>query len=58
MPITPQGSVRRMLILPYAAAWLQLPAYGERPANGLLRSLYASADAETREMLGLPDGLY
>jgi ectoine hydroxylase-related dioxygenase (phytanoyl-CoA dioxygenase family) len=58
LPTTPQGSVRRMLILPYAAAWLKLPSYGERPENGLMRSLYANADTETRELLGLPEGLY
>ena len=58
LPTTTRGSVRRMLILPYAAAWLQLPAYGERPANGLMRTLYASAATETRELLGLPEGLY
>lgn len=58
LPTTPQGTIRRMLILPYAAAWLKLPSYGDRPENGLMRLLYASADPETRELLGMPEGLY
>jgi len=58
LPTTPRGTVRRMLILPYAAAWLKLPSYGDRPADGLMQPLYKDADAETRELLGLPEGLY
>ena len=58
LPTTPRGTVRRMLILPYAAAWLKLPSYGERPKNGLMQPLYSDPDAETRELLGLPEGLY
>ena len=58
LPTTPQGTVRHLLILPYAASWLKLPSYSARPENGLMRPLYANADAETRELLGLPEGLY
>lgn len=58
LPTTPQGTVRRMLILPYAAAWVKLPSYGARPENGLMRPLYENPDTETRELLGLPEGLY
>lgn len=58
LPGGPDRGVRRMLILPYAAAWLQLPTFGDRPANGLMRRLYENADAETLELLGEPEGLY
>jgi ectoine hydroxylase-related dioxygenase (phytanoyl-CoA dioxygenase family) len=58
LPTTPQGTVRRLLILPYAASWLQLPSYGVRPENGLMRPLYVNADQETRELLGVAEGLY
>ncbi len=58
LPNGPQGTVRRLLILPYAAAWLQLPTYGPRPQNGLLQTLYQDADFETLELLGEPEGLY
>ena len=39
-PTTQDGTVRRLLILPYAAAWLKLPSYGKRPENGLMAPLY------------------
>ena len=58
LPTTPQGTVRRLLILPYAAAWLKLPSYGQRPANGLMKALEAGADDIRRELLGIPDTLY
>lgn len=58
LPTTTEGSVRRLLILPYAAAWLKLPSYGQRPANGLLQALSANDDVETRELLGMAEGLY
>lgn len=58
LPTTPQGTVRRLLILPYAAAWLKLPTYGVRPESGLMRQLYEEADHETLELLGEPEGLY
>jgi ectoine hydroxylase-related dioxygenase (phytanoyl-CoA dioxygenase family) len=55
---TAEGTLRRLLILPYAASWLKLPSYGERPENGLMQALYRDADQETRELLGVPEGLY
>lgn len=58
LPTTPGGSVRRMLILPYAHAWTQHPTFGERPKNGLMTPLFASSDPVVREMLGIPDGIY
>ncbi len=58
LPTTPQGTVRRLLILPYCAAWLSLPTYGEKPKNGLMQPLADNADAITRELLGEPEGLY
>ena len=58
LPTTPAGTVRRLLILPYAASWLKLPSYGVRPENALLQTLLSDADAETRELLGIAEGLY
>jgi hypothetical protein len=58
LPTTPQGTVRRLLILPYAASWLKLPSYGVRPKDGLMAALYQDADPETLELLGEPEGLY
>lgn len=58
LPTRPEGTVRRMLILPYAAAWLNLPSYGIRPRNGLMKALFDNADTETSELLGIPDALY
>lgn len=58
-PTTPRwDGIRRLLILPYAASWLKLPSYGVRPENGLLQTLREGADAETKELLGEPEGLY
>ena len=57
-PTTKDGTVRRLLILPYAASWLKLPSYGKRPENGLMAPLYQNPDPETAELLGLPEGLY
>lgn len=58
LPTTAEGTMRRLLILPYAASWLKLPSYGERPENGLMQVLHKDADQETRELLGVPEGLY
>lgn len=58
LPTTPEGAVRRLLILPYTHAWIQLPEFGERPPNGLMRPLFASPDPETRELLGIAAGIY
>jgi len=58
MPTTPLGSKRRLLILPYGAAWLKLPTFGTRPPDGLMQRLYENADGETLELLGEPEGLY
>lgn len=58
LPTTPQGTIRRMLILPYAAARVKLPSYGDRPTDGLMRPLFVNADTETCELLGVPEGLY
>ena len=57
-PTRQDGTVRRLLILPYAASWLKLPSYGKRPENGLMAPLYQNPDPETAELLGLPEGLY
>lgn len=58
LPTTPAGTLRRLLILPYSHAWVQLPSFGERPTDGLMRPLFADPDPETRELLGIPDGIY
>lgn len=58
LPTTPSGTIRRLLILPYANSWIQLPTFGQRPENGLMRSLYADPDPETRALLGLVEGIY
>ncbi len=58
MPTLPEGTVRRVLILPYAAAWLKLPSFGAKPTDGLLKTLESGANQETQELLGLPEGLY
>ena len=58
LPTTPQGTIRRLLILPYAASWLKLPSYGAKPPNGLMAPMYQNPDRETAELLGLPEGLY
>jgi ectoine hydroxylase-related dioxygenase (phytanoyl-CoA dioxygenase family) len=58
LPTTPAGDIRRLLILPYCAAWLQLPSYGDKPEHGLLESLLPDADMETQELLGVAEGLY
>lgn len=58
LPNTPEGTIRRLLFLPYCAAWLKLPSYGVKPENGLTKTLLPDADYETRELLGEPEGLY
>jgi ectoine hydroxylase-related dioxygenase (phytanoyl-CoA dioxygenase family) len=58
LPTTPDCAIRRLLILPYAHAWVQLPTFGTRPDNGLMRPLFDNPDPETRELLGIPDGIY
>jgi ectoine hydroxylase-related dioxygenase (phytanoyl-CoA dioxygenase family) len=58
LPTTPGGTIRRLLILPYTHAWVQLPSFGERPMDGLMRPLFDSPDPETRELLGIPEGIY
>lgn len=58
LPTLPEGKRRRLLILPYTASWNVLPSFGERPANGLMRPLYENPDRETKELLGLVEGLY
>ncbi len=57
-PTTPQGTIRRLLFLPYAAVWLKLPAFGVKPENGLTRTLLEGADQETLELLGETEGVY
>ena len=54
----PEGTIRRLLILPYSHAWTQHPSFGERPENGLMRPLFDSPDPETRELLGIAEGIY
>jgi ectoine hydroxylase-related dioxygenase (phytanoyl-CoA dioxygenase family) len=57
-PTRPDGEVRRLIILPYAAAWIQLPTFGKRPTDGLTQSLRADADFETSELLGDAERIY
>jgi ectoine hydroxylase-related dioxygenase (phytanoyl-CoA dioxygenase family) len=52
LPTTPEGAVRRLLILGYGACWLRPSIYGDKPENGLTQKLLENADAETRELLG------
>ncbi len=54
----PDSGIRRMLILPYTHVWNQFPSFGERPKNGLMAPLFENPDTETRELLGIPDGIY
>lgn len=58
LPTTPRGRLRRLLILPYTHVWSQHPSFGERPVPGLLDPLRASDDPETRELLGIVEGIY
>ena len=58
LPTTPLGHRRRLLILPYAPAWVDLPTFGARPVGGLLEKMAHGADAETRELLGDTEGIY
>ena len=50
---TPQGHVRRLLIVGYGPAWMKPSIYGEKPQDGLTARLLADADAETKELLGV-----
>ena len=52
-PTTPEGTVRRLLILGYAPTWMRPAPYGVKPEHGLTEALLDGADAETRELLGL-----
>lgn len=54
MPMTPHGTVRRLLIIGYGPTWMRPSIYGTKPENGLTEHLLAApdADAETRELLG------
>lgn len=54
LPTRPGGTVRRLLLFGYGAAWLKPSIYGQKPADGLTARLLQSpeADEETRELLG------
>ena len=52
LPTTPEGTVRRVLLLGYGPCWMKPSIYGQRPKNGLTHKLLADADPETRELLG------
>jgi ectoine hydroxylase-related dioxygenase (phytanoyl-CoA dioxygenase family) len=53
MPNTADGTVRRLLLLGYGPTWMKQSIYGTRPENGLTTRLLETADAETRELLGV-----
>ena len=53
MPNTAEGTVRRLLLLGYGPTWMKQSIYGTRPEDGLTTRLLESADAETRELLGV-----
>jgi ectoine hydroxylase-related dioxygenase (phytanoyl-CoA dioxygenase family) len=50
LPNTPQGKVRRLIIIGYSPTWMKQI---DKPGAGLTHSLLAHADRETRELLGL-----
>lgn len=50
---TPQGHLRRLLIVGYGPTWMKPSIYGAKPQNGLTAKLLEDADAETKELLGL-----
>ena len=58
LPTTPRGTVRRLLILPYTHTWIQLPEFGERPEDGLMRPLFDAPDLGTQELLGIAERIY
>jgi ectoine hydroxylase-related dioxygenase (phytanoyl-CoA dioxygenase family) len=49
---TPQGHLRRLLIVGYGPTWMKPSIYGEKPRDGLTLRLLEAADAETKELLG------
>ncbi len=53
LPTQPGGTVRRLLILGYGAAWIKPSIYGQKPKDALTDALLEDADQETRELLGL-----
>jgi len=55
MSTTPEGTVRRLLILGYGPTWMKPSVYGRKPEHGLTEQLLAdpNVDAETRELLGM-----
>jgi ectoine hydroxylase-related dioxygenase (phytanoyl-CoA dioxygenase family) len=55
---SPESGIRRLLILPYTHVWSQHPSFGERPKHGLMTPLFESNDPETRELLGIAEGIY
>jgi ectoine hydroxylase-related dioxygenase (phytanoyl-CoA dioxygenase family) len=52
LPTTPQGTVRRLLILGFGACWLRPSIYGEKPEHSLTEPLLEYADEPLRELLG------
>jgi hypothetical protein len=50
---TPQGHLRRLLIVGYGPTWMKPSIYGAKPQDGLTAKLLESADAETKELLGI-----
>jgi hypothetical protein len=55
---TERGRRRRLLILPFGPAWINLPSFGTRPEGGLLDRLAATADPDLKEVLGECERLY
>lgn len=52
LPTTPEGTVRRLLILGFGACWLRPSIYGTKPEKSLIEPLLENADEPTRELLG------
>lgn len=58
LPTTERGRRRRLIIYPFAPAWVELPSFGSRPAEGLMNALARDADLDLKEILGECDRLY
>jgi hypothetical protein len=52
MPTQP-GSTIRLLLFGYGPAWMKQAIYGEKPKDGLTKTLLQDPDRETRELLGV-----
>lgn len=58
LPTTERGRRRRLIIYPFAPAWVELPSFGARPEGGLMAALSRDADLDLKEVLGECDRLY